>query len=137
LARGRGECADGRESVVDGGRGVGDTVGRCGDLGLVWHGGDGTQRLGRLTVGLDLTVGIGVDTGVVLVVTLARLEGTVLGVVGGIVSTSDTVVDVFTEVSSVGASGVTSLETESVTTHEVVPLDDLLVIVVVTTRPGG
>ena len=43
----------------------------------------------------------------------------------------------FTEVGSVGASRVASLEAENVTTHEVVPLDDLLVAVVVAIRPSG
>ena len=97
---------------------MGDAVGRSGDLGLVWHGGDGTQRLGGLSVGLDLTAGIGVDAGEVLVVALARLEGAVLGVVGGIVSTSDTIEDVFAVASSVGASRVADLETEEVSTVE-------------------
>ena len=103
---------------------------------MVWHGGDGTQRLGGLSVGLDLASRIGVNAGEVLVVAIARLEGTVLGIVGGVVGASDTVEDVFAEASSVGTSRIASLEAESVTTHEVVPLDDLLVIGA-TVRPGG
>jgi len=134
LASGRGG-RDGRETGIDEGRGLGDTVGRSGDLGRVWLAGDGTQRLRGLRVCLDQTAGIGVDAGEVLIFTIARLEGAVFGVVWGIESASDTVVDVFAEVSSVGASGVASLETESVTTHEVVPLDDLLVIGLAA-RPG-
>ena len=39
------------KSGVDGGRGVGDTVGRSGDLGCVWHVGDNALRLGKLGVG--------------------------------------------------------------------------------------
>ena len=104
---------------------------------MVRHGGDGAQRLGRLSVGLDLTAGVGVDAGEVLVVTFARLEGTILRVVGGVVGTSDTVVDMLAEVSGVGASRVASLETENAAAHEVMPLDDLLVTVVVAVRPSG
>ena len=117
-ARARGNTTGGGKSVVDGGRGVSDTVGGGGDLGLVRHSGDGTQRLGRLSVGLDLTAGIGVDAGVVLVVALARLEGAVLGVVRGVVGTSDTVVDMFAEVSGIGASRVAGLDAEEVSTEE-------------------
>ena len=136
-SRGSREAAGTGESGVDDGRSVGNTVGGGGDLGLIWHRGNDTQRLGGLSVGLDLTVAIGVDTGEVLVVTLARLEGTILGVVGGVVGASDTVVDVLAEVSRIGASRIASLETESVTAHEVVPLDDLLVVVLVVTGPCG
>ena len=60
-----------------------------------------------------------------------------MGVVGGIVGASDTVVDVLAEVGSVGTSGVANLEAEHATAHEVVPLDDLLVSVVVATRPSS
>lgn len=95
-----------------------NTVGRSGNLGLVWYGGDGAQRFGRLRIGLDLTTGIGIDAWVVLVVTLTRLEGTILGVVGGIVSASDAVVDMFAEVVGVGASRVAGLEAEEVSTGE-------------------
>ena len=69
-------------------------------------------------ISLDLTTGIGVDAGEVLVVTLTNLEGTVLGVVGGIVGTPDAVVDVFAVATSVGTSGVTGFETEEVSTEE-------------------
>jgi hypothetical protein len=41
------------------------------------------------------------------------------------------------EVSSVGARRIADLETESVTAHEVVPLDDLLIAVVVAARPSS
>lgn len=127
----------GGESGVDSGRGIGDTVGRCRDLGLVWHGGDGTQRFIRLSVGLDLTAGIGVDAWIILVVTLAGLESTVLSIIGGIVGTSDAVVDVLAETSGVRTSRVASLEAENVAAHEVVPFDDLLVSGVAAIRPGG
>jgi len=114
----RGGTVGGGESAVEDRRGMGDTIGRSGDLGLVWHGGDGTQRLRGLSVGLDLAAGIGVDAGEILVVALARLEGTVLGVIGGIVKTSDAVVDVFAVAGSVGASGIADLEAEEVCTEE-------------------
>jgi len=134
---GRDDAGGGGKSGVDGGRGVANTVGRSGDLGCVGHGGDNAQRLGRLGVGLDLTGGIGVNSRVVLVITSAGLEGTVLGFVGRVEGASDTVVDVFTEAGSIGAGRVASLETESVTTHEVVPLDDLLVSGLVARPRGG
>jgi hypothetical protein len=86
---------------------------------------------------LDLTVGVGVDTGEVLVGALASLEGPVLSIVGGVVGASDTVVDVLAVVCSMSASRVANLETENVAAHEVVPLDDLLVTVVATAREGS
>ena len=85
---------------------------------MVRYGGDRTQRLGRLSIGLDLTVGVGVDAGEVLVVARASLEGPVLGVVGGVVGTSDTIEDMFAEVGSVGTSGVADLKAEEVPTGE-------------------
>ena len=90
-----------------------------------------------MSVGLDLTAGVGVDAREVLVVTLARLEGTVLGVVRGVVGTSDTVVDMLAVVSGVGASRVASLETENTAAHEVMPFNDLLITVIVAVRPSG
>jgi len=116
--RGGRAATGGRKSVIEGGRSVSDTVGRSGDLGLVWHGADSTQRFRRLSVGLDLTTWIGVDAGVVLVVTLAGLESAVFGVVGGVVGTSNTIVNMLAEVSSIGASRVTGLEAEEVPTEE-------------------
>jgi len=54
LAGGRRHDAAGGERSVKEGRGVSDAVGRGGDLGRVWDGADGTQRLRRLSVGLDI-----------------------------------------------------------------------------------
>lgn len=121
-------CGKGR---IEERRSVGDTVGRGRNFGLVRDGTDRTQRLRGLGVGLDLTACIRVNTGEVLVVTLARLECTVLGVVGGVVGAPNTIVDVLAEVGSVGTSRVTDLEAEHATSHEIVPFDDLLVTVVV------
>lgn len=70
-----------------------------------------------------------------MVGTLTRLECTVLGVVGGIVCASDTIIDVLAVVGGVGTSGITDLEAEDATTHEIVPLDDLLVAIIVSVRP--
>ena len=69
-------------------------------------------------VGLDLTGGISVDAGEVLVGTLAGLKSTVLGVVRSVVGTPDTVEDMFTVASSVGASRVAGLEAEEVPAEE-------------------
>ena len=43
----------------------------------------------------------------------------------------------FAEVGSVGSSRIAGLEAERVTTHEVVPLDHLLIIIAVASRPSG
>lgn len=96
---------------------MGNTVGRCGHAGGVRDGGDGAERFSGLSVGHDLAIQ-GVGSREVLVLTLARLEGAVLGVVGGVVVAADTVVDVLTEVGSVGAVGVAGLEAELVSTDE-------------------
>ena len=90
-----------------------------------------------MSVSLDLTSWIGVDAREVLVFTLARLESTVLGVIWGVVGASDTIENMLAEASSVGASRVASLKTETVAAHEVVPLDNLLVGAVVTGPSGG
>jgi len=71
-----------------------------------------------------------------LISTVASLESTVLGVIGGVVGTSDTVEDMLTVVGSVGTGGVANLEAEDAATHEVVPLDNLFVGAVVA-GPGG
>ena len=122
--------ADGGERSVEDRRRVADAVGRSGDLGLVRDGADRTQRLRRLRVGLDFAAWIGVYAGEVLVVTLARFERAILGVVGCVVGASNTVVNMLTVVGSVGTSRVTDLEAENATAHEIVPLDNLLVTAV-------
>jgi hypothetical protein len=61
---------------------------------------------------------IGIDTGEILIITLARSEGTVLGVVGSVVGTTDAIEDVLAEVRGMCTSRVTSLDTESIATHE-------------------
>jgi len=48
-----------------------------------------------------------------------------LGVVGGVVGTADTVIDVLAEVGSIGVGWVAGFEAECVGTHEVVPFHDL------------
>ena len=84
---------------------------------------------------MDLTAGIGVDAGEVLVSTFTGLESTVLSVIGGIVGASNTVVDMLAVVSSVGTGRVADLEAENASTHEVVPLNDLFIAAIVTVRP--
>jgi len=74
---------------------------------------------------MDSTSRIGVDTGEVLVLTLARLEDAVDIGSGGVVLAADTVKDVLAKVLGVGAFGVACLEAENVAAHEVVPLLDL------------
>jgi len=60
-----------------------------------------------------------------------------LGGIWGVVGASDTVVNMLAEVGTVGARRVARLETEKVTAHEVVPLDDLVIAVVVAARPSS
>jgi len=69
-----------------------------------------------------------------LVVTFARSEGTILSVVGSVEGTTDSIEDMLAEVCGVWASRVTSLDTESIAAHEVVPFDDLLQVFGVTTE---
>lgn len=95
---------------------MGDTLAGGGDTGS--PGEDGCCAFTGLLVGGDLAVGVGVDTGEVLVLALARLECTVLGVVGGIECATDTIVDVLTELGSVGAVLVAGLDAELVGSHE-------------------
>jgi hypothetical protein len=72
-----------------------------------------------------------------LVVTITRSEGTVLGIVGSVVGTTNSIEDVLAEICSMCASRVTSLETESMATHEVMPFNDLLEVVGVTAESIG
>jgi len=67
-----------------------------------------------LLVGGDSTVGSGVHPREVSVVGLAGFEDLVLGSIGGVVSASDTVVNVLAEVGSVLAGRVASFEAERV-----------------------
>lgn len=94
-----------------------DTVGAGGDSGLVRHGGNGTELFRGLSVGHDSAID-SVDTGVVLVVALARLKGAILRLVRDVVRTTNTIEDVLAEVGSIGASRVTSLLAECVATHK-------------------
>jgi len=119
---------DSSEGCVKDGAGIGGAIRARGDAGLVGHGGDDAERLGWLGVGDDGTVGC-VYAREVLVIALAGLKGTVLSIVGCVVGTADTVVDVLAVVGSVGASRVTCFEAEEVATHEVVPFDHLCVTV--------
>jgi hypothetical protein len=61
---------------------------------------------------------VGVNAWIVLVVAEARFEGAVLGIVGCVVGASDTVEDVFAEMSGVGACGVARFEAEEIAAHE-------------------
>jgi len=88
-----------------------------------------------LGVSHNLAVG-GINTGEVLVLALARDEGSVLSSVGCVVGAADTVVDVLAELGSIRTGGVANLETELTATHEIVPFDDLLEGVVVAVVAG-
>ena len=67
---------------------------------------------------MDLTTWIGVYAREILVVTLAGLESTVLGVIWGVVEASDAIVNMLAVASSIGASRVADLEAEEVPTEE-------------------
>jgi len=76
-----------------------------------------------------------VETSRNLQVGVANLEGTVLGIVGHVVRTSHAVVDVLAVSGLVCAarSRITDCDTKGIATHEVRPVDNLLVGVVVAT----
>jgi hypothetical protein len=77
-----------------------------------------------LGVGHDLAVGC-INTRVVSILGIAGLEDIVLGIVGSIVSASDTIVNVLAKFGGVGASGVARFEAEGVGANEVSPLHHL------------
>jgi hypothetical protein len=93
------------------------TLARGRDLGLIRNAGDGTLILRRLGISEHGAV-LSVNTGEVLVVTLARLKGTILGIVGGVVGTSDTVETVFAEVGCVRVGRITDFDAEGIAAHE-------------------
>jgi hypothetical protein len=88
-----------------------------------------------LEVGRGSAAG-GVDTDGGHVITIADLEDTLLCVVGCVVCAPETVIDVLAESLLILASGVTDFHAEAVTTHEVCPINDLLVRVIVTPVAG-
>jgi len=73
------------------------------------------------------TGSIGVDAREILVVTQAGFEYTLLGIVGSVILTSNTVVNMLTKVCCVLASGVADFETELIRPHKVVPFNHLLI----------
>ena len=87
---------------------------------MVWHRGNRTQALRWLSVGLNSTALVGVDTGEVLVLTLAALKYTTLSVVGRVVRAADAIVDMLTIVGGVRVGRVADLEAEGVAAHEAV-----------------
>jgi len=108
------------------------TVGRVRDLRGIRNIGNGAERLWGLSVRRDDTSGVGVHSWRILVITVT--DGILVGSVAGwgnIVATH-TIEDVVAVLGRVSNSGVTCLETKNVGTHEVVPLDHLLVAIVVT-----
>jgi hypothetical protein len=125
--------AIGSSGGVDLGRLASDTLRGGGDTGFVGYGLDGTESLGGLLVDDVITSGILVVSREVLVLSLAGLKGTLDVGGGSVVLAADTIVDVLAETGGIGASGVAGLETEGVASHEVVPFDDLGVLVLVST----
>jgi len=117
---------------------VGGAGRRGRDLGSIRHGGDNAIGRGRLTVSRDNTVGTGIDTRVILVITQASLEHVRSVRSGSIVGATDLVVDVVAEECRVGVVGVACLEAEHSGTHEVMPINSLDVVagVVVALREG-
>ena len=69
--------------------------------------------------GHTLTIG-SINTREVLVFTLTHLEGTIFSLIGCIVGTSNTIIDVLAVVRSmvIRTSRITDFETEGVATHE-------------------
>lgn len=76
-------------------------------------------------VSLNGTIRGSINSREVLNVSITRGKGSVLGIVGGVVRASDTVVDVLTVIGSIGACRVADFETEHTSTHEIVPFNNL------------
>lgn len=74
----------------------------------------------------NLPISASVNSGEILIVTVTRLEDVRLVGSRSVVVTADTVIDVLAKISSICTCGVASLEAELASTHEVVPLNDLL-----------
>jgi hypothetical protein len=97
----------------------------CWDSGSVGNSGDGAERLVGLSVGLNDTGGIGIDSREVLVVTIAAQENTINVGGGGIVLAANAIENVFAVVCSIRFGGIASLEAEGSSSHKVVPFDGL------------
>jgi len=80
-----------------------------------------------LGVSYDLSVG-GIDSREVLVLTEARFEDLVASSVGGVVSTANAIVDMFTVVGGIGTSRVACFQAERVGAHEIVPFNHLFIL---------
>lgn len=102
------------------GRRVRDTIGRCGNPRLIWHGGDCSECFRWLLVCLNSSGSVGVYAGIILVIAITSEEGVVGCGVGGVVCAADTVVDVLTELGCVWSCRIASFEAEYVTPHEAV-----------------
>jgi len=89
----------------------------------VGDGGDRAKTLSRLSVCHDLPVG-GVNTRVVGILGITGFEDFVFGVVRGIERATNTIKNVFAEVSGVRPRGVTSLQTEGISSHEAMKLSE-------------
>lgn len=94
-----------------------DAVGGGGDTRFIRDRRDGAEGLGRLGIGKG-GAACGVDTREVLVLALASLEGSVLGIVRGIVLATNTIINVLAVVGGVGSLGITDFEAEGITAHE-------------------
>jgi len=99
-------------------------VGRSRDTRSIRHRGDGTKTFRGLGVCDGLASG-SIDTRVVGVVSIARFEYFILGIVGGIVSAANAVEDVLTVACTIGSRRITDLQAKSIAAHEVGPLNDL------------
>jgi len=73
----------------------------------------------------NYTIGSSIDAREVLVVTEAAQKDAILVGSWGIVLAANTIIDVLAVGGSVRTSRVASLQTENISTHEVVPLDSL------------
>lgn len=130
---GRGKSSGGQGGVKSS-RLVGDTVGRGGNDGGVRR---GNITRGGLGVGHGDTVG-DIDTGGSLEICVTNFEKATWSVAGHVVRAAHTVVNVLAVGALVTCGGgrVTNRDAEGVATHEVGPVNDLLVTVIVATVAG-
>jgi len=84
-----------------------------------------------LGVSLNGAVRGSINSREVLNVSKTRGKRSILSIVWGIIRASDTIVDVLAEVGSIGSCRVADFKTELISTHEIVPFNNLFESVIV------
>jgi hypothetical protein len=85
-----------------------------------------------LSIGANNSISASVNTREVLVIAQAALEDTVDIGSRSVIRATNTIKDMLAVVSGIWTSRITSLETEHIGSHEVVPFDNLLIMFKIT-----